>query len=205
MNPSSTSSPISRVNHAEHGKLFRAVTLIELVFVIAIMVFLMAAMFPMLNRARTGAQVRRTQAVIEKIRNGLGAYNLEFRTYPKSAHTPPVSGILPSSELLENNQELYAWLTTPFRVAPKAGTDEVWASVDAGPFCTFETNELRTISGKTTIYDSWNSPLSFNCSTVNVPDPVQIGVTRKILVPHVHSFGINRINEGGAGDDVVGK
>lgn len=59
-----------------------AFSLVELLVVIGIISILMGILFPVLSKVRSSAQRTRAESVLHNIANAVGAYQLQFRSYP---------------------------------------------------------------------------------------------------------------------------
>ncbi len=171
-------------------------TLVEMLMVLGVISFLAAALFVGTNKLRSRARMGATNVLIEKVRDGLEAYKLFYRAYP----TPmPRTG-------MTNNESLYYYLTTSFRMAPNLANGEVASTLNAGPLCPFNEQELLDASktGRMSIIDSWRMPLQF-VYTIKMgdADPRAGWTQTQTSIPLLYSFGLNKKDENGAGDDVV--
>jgi prepilin-type N-terminal cleavage/methylation domain-containing protein len=173
----------------------RGFTLIEMITVIAVIMFLVGALFVGTNRLRARARLGATNVLIEKVRGGLEAYKLFYRAYP----TPfPLTGY-------SSNESLHYYLTTSFRMNPSTANGEVPSTLNVGPLCQF--SEQETIdpnnSGRRTIIDSWKSPLVFGYNTVLGDADPRAGWTQtQTIVPFLYSCGPNKVDDKGAVDDI---
>jgi prepilin-type N-terminal cleavage/methylation domain-containing protein len=168
----------------------RGFTVLELLVVIGVIAILMAALFLALSKIRTRTQMGQAKNLIEKVHNALETYNLHFRTYPPATAPGPLSG----------SQALYYWLTTAFRKTPNTGIGEVQASINVGPLLSLDQRDMHATGSGTDIIDPWGSPLHFDIKVVK--DAMGFDIPS----PNVYSFGINKADDGGTGDDLtVGK
>jgi type II secretory pathway pseudopilin PulG len=188
----------------------RGVTLLELLFVIGIIVFLLAAMFAGLVKLKGRTQIGQAKNLVEKIHSALETYRLKFRSYPPpsnplvyvlATHTASYS----TADLEKNNEELRYYLTTAFRKGANTAKGEVEAAVDGGPFITGGLNEVETSvkGGKTYIVDPWHRPLVYKIDRRSYPDPIDATLIVKVDVPVVYSTGTNASDDGGTGDDIL--
>jgi len=162
-------------------------TVIELLVTIAIIAFLMVALFMGLSKIRQRTQAGQAKNLIEKVHSALETYNLKFRTYPPTA-TP--SG-------LTGSKALYYWVATAFRKAPDLSKGEVAASINAGPFMSFDQRDLRLNGAEQEIVDPWGKALHFSIESVK--DAAGFDIES----PKVYSFGVNQADDLGTGDDIV--
>lgn len=173
-------------------------TLLELLVVIGIVMFLIAALFAAVGKLRTRTAIGQTRNLLEKLQGGLEAYNLHFRSYP----APP-----DAIGTLLNNQKLHYFLTAGFRKGALAARGEVEATANVGPLVKLEDRDIRELAGVRTIVDAWGTPIGFKLERQTFTDPVDATKSIKTDMPRLWSFGINRINdlEGGSppGDDMV--
>jgi prepilin-type N-terminal cleavage/methylation domain-containing protein len=168
----------------------RGFTVLELLVVIAVIAILMSALFLALAKIRTRTQMGQAKNLIEKVHNALETYNLHFRTYPPSIAPGPLTG----------SQALCYWLTTAFRKNPNAAAGEVQATINVGPLLTLDQRDIRPAAGGTEIIDPWGNALHFDIKFVK--DAMGFDIPS----PNIYSFGINKIDDGGTGDDItVGK
>jgi prepilin-type N-terminal cleavage/methylation domain-containing protein len=165
----------------------RGFTVLELLVVIAVIAILMAALFLALAKIRTRTQMGQAKNLIEKVHNALETYNLHFRTYPPTTAPGPLTG----------SKALYYWLTTAFRKVPNTGIGEVAASINVGPLLSLDQRDTRGTAGAIEIIDPWGNPLSFKL--LMVKDAAGFDIP----TPQIYSFGINKIDDGGTGDDLT--
>src|SRR5258708_6080377 len=92
-------------------------TMIELIVVISVIIFLMAALIAGTTKLRERAKLAATKTLLEKIQTGLEAYRLYYRTYPQPVPLRPG---------YTENQSLYYFLTTPFRMTPDGSKKQVY-------------------------------------------------------------------------------
>ena len=117
---------------------------------------------------------------------------------------------------MTGNAALKYFLTTPFRIQPNASNGEVYATIDMGPLIKF--NEDEIINGQ--ISDAWGKPLHYEriqqedlakAQKLDVPagyDPTHnmAAGERALILSYVcklYSWGPNRQDDGGAGDDIL--
>lgn len=192
------------------GSYRRGVTLLELLFVIGIIVFLLAAMFAGLVKLKGRTQVGQAKNLVEKIHSALETYRLKFRGYPEPAN-PLVYDLVTKTasyspaDLEKNNEDLRYYMTTAFRKGANVANGEVEATVNGGPFITGGLNEAETSvkGGKTYIVDPWHRPIVYKIDRRSYPDPIDATLIVKVDVPVVYSSGTNGVDDGGAGDDIV--
>ena len=181
----------------------RGFTIIELLIVVSIIAFLIAALFAGLMRLRERTAISKTRTLLEKVRSGLETYKLHFQVYP-----PDINGSMTGSEAL------YYYLTTAFNRSPDPKKNEVAATVNAGPLAQFEENEVK--AGQ--IVDAWGSPLhyariqrddpskSIKQTYVNVANVMELSAEQrqlqKIWSAELYAWGTNRKDDGGSGDDL---
>ncbi|MCW8129143.1 MAG: type II secretion system protein [Planctomycetota bacterium] len=182
----------------------RGMTMLEVLIVMGIIALLMSALAAATLRLRERAALNKTRALLEKVLNGLETYKLHFRGYP-----PHDDGTHANAEAL-----MY-YLSTSFRISPDLSRNEVQASADVGPIVTFEKEEAA--NGR--VVDAWYSPLGYErvqqedlakAQKLDVPawyDPTRSTSTgARVLVGSqfckLYSYGPNRKNDGGGGDDL---
>jgi type II secretory pathway pseudopilin PulG len=184
----------------------RGVTMLEVLVVVGVIMFLVSALFLGLSKLRERTRRDKTITLLEKVSSALEAYKLHFRTYP------------PSDGTLKGNEALLYFTTTAFRVNPDTSKGEVAAGVDAGPLATYANEEIQ--GGK--IIDAWAMPLAYERSLaedfgkaakstiVNFYDPSHntaagAGTTVRAYVYKLYSFGVNRSDDSGVGDDLTAR
>ena len=180
-------------------------TLIELLVVLGVVVFLMAAILVGAGHLRDTARRNKTKTLLEKVLNGLESYKLQFHLYPPDNYNS-----------LTGNKALNYFMTTTFRVNPNISNGEVYSAVDMGPLLKFDTSE--TSNGE--IIDAWGKPLHYEriaqedlskAAKLDVPvgyDPLRSMATGERLlissyVCKIYSYGLNRKDDGGNGDDLT--
>lgn len=164
----------------------RGFTLLEILVVIAVVLFLIGTMFAVLTKLRSRTSVGQTKSLVEKCAQALEAYNLQYRAYPDAA----LGG-------RTGSENLYYFLSTPFRIGAVGTKGEVESSINVGPLLSFnDERELHTQGTKTSVVDSWRNPVVFKIKVI------KDGLGFKINVPVVYSMGINGKDEGGDGDDL---
>ena len=171
-------------------------TLVEMLVVLGVISFLAAALFVGTNKLRARARMGATNVLIEKVRDGLEAYKLFYRAYP----TPmPRVGFT-------NNESLYYYLTTSFRMTPNLANAEVASTLNAGPLCPFSETETADVNktGRRSIVDSWQTPLQFKFIIKTGDADPRAGWTQtQTSIPLLYSCGPNKVDENGSGDDVL--
>jgi RNA polymerase sigma factor (sigma-70 family) len=119
-----------------------------------------------------------TTKLLERISNGLETYQLHFRKYPAS--TPELThGIL-----------LKYYLGSAFRKGAK--DNEVESTINVGPLVTFQPENIVFRDSKQVVADIWGSELHYSLNEKNNAKPVTL-----------YSFGPNKIDEQGNGDDIT--
>jgi len=162
-------------------------TLIELLIVIAVIAFLAGALGIGLNKMRGRARDAQIRQLLQKIDTACESYKLFFRDYPSL----PVAGYT-------DNEALYYYLCTPFRVTPDVSRGEKLSSVNAGPFLTeVNSNERKDFgSGNTSFCDPWNEPVIFKyLSKTDLKG-------YSVATPLIYSKGPNKIDDLADQDDV---
>lgn len=185
-----------------HSKGF---TLMELLIVIGVVVFLMAAIFAGAAHLRDSARRNKTKTLLEKVLNGLESYKLQYHAYPPDSYSS-----------MTGNAALNFFMTTTFRNTPNTANGEVYSAVDMGPLLKFDTSE----TSKGLIIDAWGQPLHYEriaqedlskAQKLDVPpgyDPTRsMAAGERLLISSyvckLYSFGLNRKDDGGNGDDLL--
>ena len=154
---------------------------------------------------RDSARRNKTKTLLEKILNGLECYKVQYHVYPPDTYNA-----------MTGNAALNYFTTTTFRTVPNAANGEVYSAVDMGPLLKFDASE--TSNGL--IIDAWGQPLHYQrvaqedlskAQKLDVPpgyDPTRSLATGERLlissyVLKLYSFGLNRKDDGGNGDDIL--
>jgi len=184
-------------------------TLLELLVVIAVISFLMAALFVGLSKLRSRTQAGQARNLVEKLQSALETYHLKFRAYPAPTNAllydiPTMTAAYTFADLEKNNEELYYYLATQFKKGANTARGEVEAAVTGGPFITGGLNDRETMtrSGKTYIVDPWHNLVVYKVERREYPDPLDATLKIKADIPVLYSFGINGKDNGGVEDDI---
>jgi len=178
-------------------------TMIELIVVISIIIFLMAALIAGTAKLRERARLASVKTLLEKVQTGVESYKLMYRAYPQP---------MPLAPGYTNSQTLNYFLTTPFRMSPNAAQKEVYSALNAGPFADFKETEVADVnkSGHLGIVDCWGTELFFQYIIMQGdPDPRSgdpnnpaTWKKKSWISPQLYSFGANKKDDGGKGDDL---
>ena len=174
---------------------YRGFTLIEILIVIGIILLLLAGLFVMLGRLKESARRHDSKKQMELISLALETYHLDFRAFPPDSHGGR-----------SGSQSLHYFLTTTFSKTPDAARGEKQASVNVSLPVTFEQRYLAepVTLGSYTLVDPWLSPLHYHVEKRKFHDPSDATVFVTLDAPVIYSFGPNKIDDGGTGDDIVG-
>jgi type II secretory pathway pseudopilin PulG len=185
-----------------------AFTLIEVLIVIAVVIFLMGAIFGATAKLRDRARKQASQTLVNRINTAIGVYQLKFYEPPLATAPDGSTGI----------KALTYYLTSAFRFEP-AREGDVRATDDVGPCIKLDSKDI--VNGK--IIDAWGHPLVYLVKT-RVQDKIDAayylangtnvvsgsGANREnavnqfvVLVPHVYSCGANGLDELGLADDLI--
>jgi len=171
-------------------------TTLELLVVISIIVLLIAFLFAATLHMREKTRMTQSRKLVETVHNAIEAYNMDFRAYP------------PETFAGYNGPEAAVYfLTTTFRIAPNTSAGEVAATINGGPYARFNEVELRkNASGNTVTVDGWGSPIQYKVITHTEVDVWDATKSRQSYTIKIYSFGPNKTDDGGSGDDIeVGK
>ena len=168
----------------------RGFSLLEILVVIAVILFLIAVMFAALTKLRARTAMGQAKNLVEKCSSALETYKLHFRDYPDAT----LGG-------KTGSENLYYFLATPFRQGAVVAKGEVEATINVGPLLPFEEEQdLKKQGTKTFVVDPWRNPLVFKINLIKDANLFDI------KIPVIYSFGINGADNNGGGDDIlVGK
>jgi prepilin-type N-terminal cleavage/methylation domain-containing protein len=185
-----------------------AFTLIEVMIVISVVVFLMAAIIGASAKLRERARKQAALTLIGRINTAIGMYQLKFNEPPLATAPDGSTGI----------KALTYYLTTAFRAEPKREGD-VQASDDVGPCLQVDGKDV--VNGK--VIDAWGHPLVYSvktraqdkilAATYTAYGTTAINLNKEnaenalgqfsVMTPHVYSCGPNGVDESGVADDLI--
>jgi len=192
-------------NYLRTNRTAKGLSLLELLMVMAVILFLASAIFFGTRHFRETTRRTRTQLLLEKVASGLETYKNHFRVYPPTT----ANGLSP-------NETLVYYLSSSFSTKPTTGRNEIQATLDLEACVKFEPAEL--VNGK--LIDGWGSPLSYErilqtdqgkTMKLDVPpayDPIRsmsAGSRQQVnaYIYKLYSFGPNKTDDVGGGDDLL--
>jgi prepilin-type N-terminal cleavage/methylation domain-containing protein len=173
----------------------RGYTLVELLIVIAVIALLLAGLFTCLGRLRITVQRQDAKRHLEQIMAGLQNYEMRFHCFP-----PDNDGGRSGAQCL------HYFLTTAFSRTPDAARGEVFSTINMAPLSNFQDREMAdpVMLGSKTVIDPWHTPIHYQLEKRKYFDPIDPAKFVTIDTPVVYSFGPNKVDDGGTGDDIVG-
>ena len=153
-------------------------TLIEMIVVMTLILILPGLITGAATKAKQRAMVTQTKAMISGLETALGMFQMDLGGYPNSGNANLVT-------TLTTIGGTYTVGTTSYTVVSTSG----WS----GPYMNFKQGDL--VSGS--VVDAWATAYTYNR-----PGTVHAGGPDYTTYVDIWSFGPNKTNNSGAGDDI---